>query len=379
MKRLLFLVTEDWFFVLHRLPLARAAMRAGYEVIVATRVGECQEQIEREGIKLIPMGWKRGSRSPIDGIRALWKVASIYRDYQPNVIHHVSIKPVFIGTLASILMPSAGAAAIINNFTGMGTLFISTRRSDRILRWLVVEGLRILFRMKRVHQLVENEDDKRLLLDEMGLKESNVSVIHSVGVDMYRYAPSIEDDGVPIVALASRLIWDKGIGELVEAARILRARGLKFRLALVGAPDTENHSAIPEATLRAWAEEGVVELWGFRNDIEAVWRSIHIAVLPSYREGSPRALIEAAASGRPVVATDVPGCRDVVKHGETGLLVPSGDVRALADALDVLIRDADLRRCMGVKGRKYVEAMFGEDVVIKETFKLYNSVLGGCG
>jgi glycosyltransferase involved in cell wall biosynthesis len=378
-KRLLFLVTEDWFFVLHRLPLARAAMRAGYEVIVATRVGACREQIEREGIKLIHMAWKRGSRNPFDGIYSLWKVASIYRQYKPDIIHHVSIKPVFIGTLASVFLRSTNACAIINNFTGMGTLFISNRLSDKLLRWVIVTTLGFLFRVRRAHQLVENEDDKHLLLHELKLSNKDVSVIHSVGVDMHRYLPTHERDGVPIIALVSRLIWDKGVGELVEAGKILRERGLSFRLALIGAPDLENRTAIPVETLRSWEKQGLVELWGYRSDIEAVWQSIHIAVLPSYREGSPMSLIEAAASGRPVVATDVPGCRDIVRHGETGFLVPSGDAKSLADALEVLVRDADLRTRMGINGRKYVESMFGEESVIKDTFELYKSVLSNCG
>lgn len=375
MKRLMFLVTEDWFFVLHRLPLARAAMRAGYEVIVATRVCTCREQIEKEGIKLIHMNWKRGSRSPVDGIYSLWKVASLYRAYKPDIIHHVSIKPVFIGTLASALVGSTNTCAIINNFTGMGTLFISNRLSDKLLRWVIVTTLGMLFKIRRAHQLVENEDDKDLLIHELNLNTDDVSVIHSVGVDMHRYLPTHERDGVPIIALVSRLIWDKGVRELVEASRMLRMRGLSFRLALVGAPDLENRTAIPLETLQAWESDGLVELWGYRSDIEAVWQSIHIAVLPSYREGSPRSLIEAAASGRPVVATDVPGCRDIVKHGETGFLVPCGDAKSLADALEVLVRDADLRIRMGLKGRKYVELVFGEDGVIKETFDLYKSVL----
>jgi glycosyltransferase involved in cell wall biosynthesis len=378
-KRLLFLVTDDWFFMLHRLPLARAAMRVGYEVIVATRVCSCREQIEKEGIRLIHIDWKRGTRNPVDGIYSLWKAASIYRQYRPDVIHHVSMKPVFIGSLASLFVKTNNSRAIINNYTGMGTLFISRKLSDKILRVIVFRTLRVLFGYNRAHQLVENDDDKDLLLHELDLKNDDVSVIHSVGVDMHRYQPSREREGVPIIALVSRLIWDKGVGELVEAGILLRQRGLSFRLALVGAPDPHNKTSIPANTLKAWEAEGLVELWGYQDDIEAVWKSIHIAVLPSYREGAPRALIEAAASGRPVVATDVPGCRDIVRHGETGFLVPSGDAKALADALELLIRDPGLRMTMGVNGRKYVESMFGEEAVVRDTLELYKSVLKGCG
>ena len=377
MKRLLFLVTEDWFFMLHRLPLAEAAVRAGYEVIVVTRVTNCREQLEDAGIKLIHIDWKRGSRNPFDNLAALIKIAKIYRLYRPEVIHHVSIKPVFIGTIACLFSGShSRSCAVINNFTGLGTLFVSNELSDKLLRIFIVKVLSLLFRVKSIHQLVENEDDKRLLLQELQLPGDRVSVIHSVGVDLLHYQPTAECEGVPIVALVSRLIWDKGVGELVRAGEILRERGVAFRLALVGAPDSENRSAIPEATLKSWASSGLVELWGYRDDVDAVWRSVHIAVLPSYREGSPRALIEAAACGRPVVATDVPGCRDVVKHGETGYLVPSCDPVRLADALEKLICDPALRFNMGLRGRAYVESMFSQEAVITETFKVYATALG---
>jgi glycosyltransferase involved in cell wall biosynthesis len=376
-KRLLFLVTEDWFFVLHRLPLARAAMRAGYEVIVATRVGDCREQLEIEGIRLIHIPWKRGSKNPIDSINSLISVARVYKRYRPDIVHHVSMKSIVIGTFALIFLGIASPHAVVNNYTGMGTLFISDNLGDKLLRWVIILCLRVLYGLKKTHQLVENEDDRNLLIREMKLRDGDVSVIHSVGVDLQRFRPGEKRGEVPIIALASRLIWDKGIGELIEAGKLLRERGLAFRLVLVGRPDPENRSSIPQETLRSWQDSGLVELWGYRNDIDVVWRSVDIAVLPSYREGSPRSLIEAAASGLPVVATDVPGCRDVVKHGKSGFLVPVSDVEALVNALAPLLRESGLRERMGKAGRDYVSSMFNEERVIESTLNLYRSLLAG--
>jgi glycosyltransferase involved in cell wall biosynthesis len=201
-------------------------------------------------------------------------------------------------------------------------------------------------------------------------------LIRGSGVDVRAFSPSEEPEGVPVVLLASRLLWDKGVREFVEAARKLRGRGQACRFVLVGVPDKENPEAVPEATLRAWSAEGIVEWWGLRDDMPAVLRQAALVVLPSYREGIPKILLEAAAGGRPIVTTDVSGCREVVRDGENGLLVPPRDASSLAEAIATLLRDRSLRERMGRRGREIAVSEFSEEVVIAATLSVYRDALG---
>lgn len=373
--KILYLVTEDWYFWSHRVPIARAARAAGFEVVVATRVQSHGERILGEGFRLVPLGWRRRSLHPWNEARAVAELVGVYRRERPDVAHHVALKPAVYGSVAARL---TGTGAVVNTVAGLGYVFTSRETKARLLNRPLRWALRLLFNRPNVRLILQNPDDGRALSEYCAVRPEQTVLIRGSGVDLSRFAPMPEPAGAPNVTMVSRMLWDKGVGELVEVARRLRAAGEPIRVTLVGAPDPENPASIPEERLRAWEREGLVEWLGYREDVADVWRSATIAALPTtYGEGVPKALIEAAACGRPIVATDVPGCREIVKHGETGLLVPPRDTAALESAVRRLSGDAALRRRMGEAGRAHAAAGFSEETVIRETMALYGSLLAG--
>jgi glycosyltransferase involved in cell wall biosynthesis len=370
--KLVYLVTEDWYFLSHRLPMARAARDAGFEVVVATRVGDGSAAIEAEGFRVAPLGWRRGSANPFRELRAVAAIFNLYRRERPDIVHHVAMKPVLEGSLAAWL---AGVAAAVNALTGLGYLFIGKKGLARVLGPAVRCALGFLLaRGAHWRVVIQNPDDLDALVGRGIVRRESAVLIPGSGVDLARFAPSPEPPAPLAAALVGRMLWDKGVGELVEAARILRRRGVALRIRLAGPEDAENPAAIPSATLQGWVGEGAVEWLGQVRDVAALWRETAIAVLPSYREGLPKALLEAAAAGRPMVASDAPGCREIVRHGETGLLVPARDPAALADALALLAGDAALRRRLGAAARLLAEQRFGEAAVADATVDLYRAL-----
>lgn len=374
MAKLLFLVTEDWYFCSHRLPLARAAKAAGYEVVVATRVSAHADAITAEGFKLIAIGLRRSSRNPWRELRAILEIAGIYRRERPDLVHHVALKPVLYGAIAARL---ARVPAVVNALAGLGFVFASATLKARLLRPWVVGALRLSIDADGSALIVQNPDDRKMLVEAGVVSAARVRLIRGSGVDVGRFATTPEPGGTPLVMLPSRLLWDKGVGEFVAAAQLLRERGVAARFVLVGDSDPETSAAIPVGQLQAWQSGGAVEWWGRREDMPAVLASSHVVCLPSYRgEGLPKVLLEAAACGRPLVATDVPGCREIVIDGGNGLLVPPRDAPALADAIGRLLADPDLRAAMGRRGRELVEAQFSEERVVAQTLALYRELTG---
>ena len=373
MPKLLFLVTEDWYFCSHRLPLARAAKAAGYEVVVATRVSAHADAITAEGFKLVPIGLRRSGRNPWRELKAILEIVGIYRRERPDLVHHVALKPVLYGAIAARL---AHVPAVVNALAGLGFVFASASRKARLLRPWVAGALRLSVDADDSALIVQNPDDRKMLVEAGIVKAARIRLIRGSGVDIRRFAPSPEPAGTPLVMLPSRLLWDKGVGEFVAAAGLLRERGAEARFALVGDGDPGNPATIPEGRLRAWQAEGAVEWWGRREDMPAVLSSAAIVCLPSYREGLPKVLLEAAACGRPLVATDVPGCREIVIDGGNGLLVPPRDAPALAEAIGRLIKEPGLRADMGRRGRELVEAQFSEERVVAQTLAVYRELAG---
>lgn len=373
--RLCFFVTEDWYFVSHRLPLALAARRAGYEVAVVTRVGEQGQVIRDAGLTLIPLRLGRRRVHPLRDPLAIMQVARIYRQRQFEIVHHVGMKPILYGVMAARL---AGVPYVVNAFAGMGYLFTGRAPGVRARRMLVRRLLRGGLRGVAQRVIVQNPDDRGLVMREFGVASEAIVVIRGSGVDVDRFVVTAPPLGPPwVVVLPGRLLRDKGVEEFVAAARILRAEGFAARFALVGARDPENPSSVSEKALRGWLRDSVVEHWGHRNDMERVLSAAHIVCLPSYREGLPKALLEACASGRPIVATDVPGCREVVRTGENGILVGARDSDALAGALRTLLVDRGLRECMGARGREIAVEEFSLERVIQATLKVYSDLLEG--
>ncbi|MEW6117621.1 MAG: glycosyltransferase family 4 protein [Nitrospirota bacterium] len=370
--KILFLVTEDWYFCSHRLPIARAARDSGYSVVVATRVQGHGEQIEKEGFKLVPISLQRSSKNPLREILSILEITKIYRSERPDIVHHVAMKPVLYGSIAALF---GGIGAVVNALAGMGYIFTSHDRKAKFLKPVVKLGFRFLLGRPNSRVIIQNPDDRLMMIGAVGIPHEKVMLIKGSGVDTSRFAPTPEPEGTIVVALVSRMLWDKGIKEFVEAAQMIKGKGVEAKCILVGSPDPENPASIPESQLLEWTKSGAVSWIGHQNDIPAVWAQAHIAVLPSYREGLPKALLEAAACGRPIVTTDTTGCREVVKHGENGLLVPIKDAKALAEALQNMIVNAAMRKRMGAMGRRMVEAEFSEERVVNETLAVYKELL----
>jgi glycosyltransferase involved in cell wall biosynthesis len=370
--RLLYLVTEDWYFCSHRLPLAAAARDAGFDVSVATRVRDHADEIRRAGVEPIPIGLSRRSLNPFRELGALREIVRIYRTVKPDIVHHVALKPVIYGSLAARL---AGGPAVVNALAGLGYVFSSRDRTARLVRPAVEAVFRALLDRPASRLIVQNPDDLAFLVGERVISPDRAALIRGSGVDTRRFVPAPEPAGPPLVVLPARMLRDKGVFEFVAAAERLKAEGVAARFALVGDPDPDNPASIPEATLKRWADGGAVEWWGWREKMVEVFQQCHLVCLASYREGLPKALIDAAACGRAIVTCDVPGCREVVRDGENGLLVPPRDGAALATALRRLIGDPKLRRAMGERGRALAVAEFSVERVIEQTLGLYRELL----
>ncbi|MBF0247296.1 MAG: glycosyltransferase family 4 protein [Alphaproteobacteria bacterium] len=369
--KMLITVTEDWAFCSHRIPTAMAARDAGYDVAVVARMGDSRVRIETLGFRAIPWAIKRESMSPLSELAALRDLIRIYRRERPDAVYHVAIKSILYGTLAARL---ARVKRVYNLFSGMGVVFISDRPKFRLIRALATPVLRWAMRPNTVRLQVQNADD-RAMLNGLGIgAPDRTDLMPGSGLDLENYPETPEPAAErPLAVAVSRMLWDKGIGELAEAARRLKDRNAPIRVVLVGAPDPANPASIPEATLKAWTDEGVLEWWGRRDDVPDILKQSHIAVLPSYREGMPRSLLEAASVGRPLVAFDAPGCRDLVRDGENGLLVPFRDAAALADALETLAKDGDMRRRLGARARRDVETTYGAAAIRARLVEIFRS------
>ncbi|MDE0391719.1 MAG: glycosyltransferase family 4 protein [Rhodospirillales bacterium] len=373
--RLLFVTGDDGFFFSHIMPVALAARDAGFAVAVACPVAVYGDAIRGAGMRVFPIPLKRGRVSPLADLRTLAALLRICRAEWPDIVHPVAMKPVLYGAAAARL---SGVPAIVGVLTGLGYVFTSGDIKARVLRPLLRRALRWALDGRRSTCIVQNPDDA-VFIAGLGLDERRIVVILGCGVDTARFAPSPEPKGPVRIAMVARLLWDKGVGEFVEAARIARTQDPNLRFTLIGAPDEGNPAAVPLAQLEGWRDDGLIDWQGHRDDIPAVWRESHIAVLPSYREGLPKALLEAASSGRPIVAADVPGSREIVRGGESGLLVPPRDPAALAAAILRLADDPPLRARLGAGGRRLVERHFSEDRIAAETLALWRRLLDSAG
>jgi glycosyltransferase involved in cell wall biosynthesis len=369
-KKILYLVAEDWYFVSHRLPMARAARSAGYEVHVATRVVECAHQIENEGFALHPIAWQRGSINPLQMMAAAIAVRGLYRKLQPDIVHHVAFAPAIIGSLAALGLPMAK----LNALAGLGFVFTSKTAKAQLLRLLTHHLLGFLLQRPGTMVLVQNPDDGAMV-ERLGVAKDRIALIPGSGVDIELLTPLTEPDGPFTVAFVGRLLYDKGVEALVRAHEILNKRGVRVRALLAGVPDPSNPASIPEPTLAHWRQRENLVLIGHVEDVRTVWAKAHVAILPSRREGLPKSLLEAAACGRPLIASDVPGCREIARHGVNALLVPPDDPEALAHAIATLMNDPDIRIRFGRASRQIVVADFSSARIADEIVALYARLL----
>ncbi|PVZ16459.1 Glycosyltransferase involved in cell wall bisynthesis [Pseudomonas sp. URIL14HWK12:I9] len=367
MKKLLFIVNVDWFFISHRLPLALAAQQAGFEVHLACAVTDRLNELERHGIVVHPLALDRRSASPLQAFKSCWAMFRLMRMLKPTAVHLVTIKPVLLGGLAARL---AGIERVIAAISGLGFVFMATGPKAAVRRCLVALLYRLALRRGNVKVIFQNEDDQTLLEQHAGIHPSQAVRIRGSGVDLAAWLPSPLPEGPALVVMAARMLKDKGVLEYVEAARALQGyRGARF--VLVGGVDEGNPTSLTSDQLQKWSEAGVIDWWGARSDMAEVFSQAHIVVLPSYREGLPKCLIEAAACGRAVVTTDVPGCRDAIEPGQSGLLVEVRNAGALAQGIRKLLDDPVTVVHMGAAGRALAEQAFDVREVARMHMALY--------
>ncbi len=369
---LAFVVNTDGFFLSHRLPIALAARRAGFEVLVIAEETGSGCEILENGLRFVPFSFARGRLNPLAEAGTLVRLERLYRSLTPALLHHVTIKPVVYGSLAARAVPDA---RVVNALSGLGWTFSRHRRAA-LLNFVGRPLFRIALRRPRTRAVFQNPDDRRRLLDMGMVAAEQTIVIRGSGVDCSRFLPRPEPNGAPIVMLASRMLWDKGVREFVGAAPIVRRQEPRVRFVLVGDTDEGNPTAVPVSRLERWNESGEVEWWGHRADMPDVMAMAAIIVLPSFHEGLPKVLLEAAACGRPIVASDVAGCREIVSHGENGLLVPAGDSDSLAEAILDLVRSPDRRAQFGRAGRARAVSEFAVENVVERTLAVYRDLLG---
>ena len=366
MKIILFANT-DWYLYNYRLPLARALREEGHEVLLISPPGQYGQRLLHEGLRWEAISLSRRGANPLAEAAAILRLKRLYRREQPDLVHHFTIKPVLWGSLAARM---AGVKKVVNAITGLGYVFTTRNTFTLIARPLVRWLYRLCLRGSRV--IFQNQHDLDFFGREGLVRPGQSVLIRGSGVDIRRYQPAPLPAGLPVVVLPARMLWDKGVAEFVEAARIINAQGVQARFALVGLPDEGNPSTIPPAQIGEWVKRGLVEHWGWRDDMAAVYHAASLVCLPSYGEGLAKSLIEAAACGRALVASDIPGCREVVRQGVNGLLVPPRDARSLADALRSLLDDRTRLEEMGRSSRIIANSEFAVEIVNRDTIKEYN-------
>jgi len=371
-KKLMFVVNVDWFFISHRLPIALAARDAGYEVHVAAGITDRLAELERHGFIVHPLNIVRGATGFGSNLASLLEIYSLFRRLRPDIAHLVTIKPVLLGGIAARMARITGVLAAIS---GLGFVFVA-RGWRHAFRQAIVGRLYSLALGARNQIVVfQNLDDLNRVSDFARLPRRNAALIRGSGVSLDSYVNTPMPEGVPLVMMAARLLSDKGVWEFVDAARMLQDQGVPARFCLVGSIDADNPSSLTTGDFEKIRAAGHIELWGQRDDMASILSKATIVVLPSYREGLPKVLIEAAACGRAVVTTDVPGCRDAITPGVTGLLVPDRDAQALAVAIRSLLDDPHLCEEMGKAGRALAEREFDIRSVVDAHLRIYGELL----
>lgn len=372
MKKLLFVVNVDWFFISHRLPIAIAALKQGYEVHIATGVTGKQSELESYGLIVHPLPIARGKASVFHEVLTLWKIIRLFKQIKPDLLHLVTIKPVLYGGIAAHFYRPKGIVAAIS---GLGYVFTTTGKISAIRRFLISFIYRLALKHPKLKVIFQNHDDKYLLSNATKLKPEKTVIIPGSGVDLSIFTVQPEPPNSPIVVMAARLLSDKGVFEFAEAATQVQQRYPDVIFQLAGDLDPDNPASVTEQQILEWRENAPFQLLGQCHDVANLFSQTHLVVLPSYREGFPKVLIEAAACGRAVITTDVPGCRDAIIPDQTGLLVPPRNAKALAEAMERLIANKELRQQMGKAGRKLAEERYAIEQVVATHLALYQELL----
>ncbi len=369
-KKLLFVISEDWYFISHRLFLAQYAKSQGYEVYLLTRVTKHADEIKNSGINLIHWPIKRRSANLLKELSSIIKVLQTIKMVRPDIIHAVALKPILYGAIGANIF---NIKSRVFAFAGLGYIFSSTQYLARFLRPILTKTIKSLLQNKSSIVIAQNQDDINLLLSNNVVNSDQIKLIRGSGVDTEKFRQKLSSSNAdPIILLPARLLWDKGIGDFVKASEIFKQRDLSARFIVAGRRDDDNPESIPEDVISEWTENKLLEVMGHVEDMPELYNASSIVCLPSFREGLPKSLLEAASSSKPIVTYDVPGCREVVIDGENGLLVKSRDYKSLAGALEKLLVNSDLRNSMGLAGRKRIENYFSQEEVALQTELVWN-------
>jgi glycosyltransferase involved in cell wall biosynthesis len=370
--KILLVANTGWYLYNFRSALAKRLVSEGYEVAMISPHDEFVAEMNAQGFRTILWDLARQAAPPWDELGSIRKLVKIYRQEQPSLVHHFTIKPVSYGSLAARL---ANVPSVINSVTGRGYVFMGTSYKAAYLKLFVKLLFSIGYSHLNVATTFENASDLEFFVQDGLVPNRNLYLINGVGVDTntFFYAPQPKTDP-PLLVFPGRLLWAKGVGTLVEAARILKSRN-NVRIVLVGKPDPGNPESIDERIIESWVKEGLVEWWGWQSDMTSIYHQSSLVILPSMGEGLSKALLEAAACGRPIVATDVPGCREVVIPGVTGYLVSTDNPRALAERIERLVRNPGLREQMGLSGRRLIEENYADDLVNEQIMNIYQKLL----
>lgn len=372
-NRILYVDNRVKYVLSHRIPWLEKAREAGFDVHVTTLTAGEGSRIEDEGFPYHSISKKRRSKNPLHELQLIFRLCALYRRLQPDIVHQITLRSILYGGIASLL---SREPAIVNGVTGLGYLFTADDSTIRAMRASVLWGLWMLRRGREQTYLFQNPDDERLFQRKGIARPSNSVLIRGSGVDTAQFDHRTESSGSKIVLFPARMLWHKGVQEFVDAARLVKKDLQDVRFVMVGDIDKDNPAGVSATRIEQWEEEGVIDWWGYQDSMPDVFAQSHIVCLPSkYREGVPKVLIEAASCGRPIVTTDMPGCREIVQDGENGILVPPNDAGAVARAVTHLLGDEELRSDMGKRGRALVQDEFSVDHVVARTVKVYQELL----
>lgn len=367
--KILYIVNEPWFFLSHRLPIALAAQEQGHTVHVATREGIAVQEILKIGFIHHEISLSRNGSSVPSELNSLLEIWKLINNVKPDVLHLVTIKPVLYGGIASRFTSVKKVVAAVS---GLGTLFLAEGTRADLKRKVGIGLYRLALRSKKTTVILQNPDDKQLLIDLKAVKAEQTTLIRGSGIDLSTFQALPENlTDTPIVTFAARLLFDKGLAEYVDAIKLLNKKGIVANYQIVGDLDSGNNTSATEKDIEEWKTIPNLVVLGYQEDMSTVFKDSNIVVLPSYREGLPKVLIEAAACGRAVITTDVPGCRDAIEENKTGLLVPVKDSKELASAIEKLVTDTELRVEMGIAGRQLAEREFAIEKVIEKHLSIY--------
>ena len=366
---IIFVANRPFGLLSSRVPLMRLFQKCGWRVIAATAEDKDTEKLREMGVVVHEITFSRKGLTPGRDVVALWNLTRLYRRYRPTLVHHFNAKPIIFGNLAACLIPRA---SVVNTITGLGKAVLSSR----LIRGMAAMGYRLSLRRSDM-TVFQNPDDHELFVGRRWVAAEKTRVILSSGVDLERFRERNSRElreSSPRVLMAARILWSKGVAEFVEAAKLVRRSFPDACLQLAGEFDPVHPDAIEREWVEGHVNAGTIEFLGYIEKLEDVLPDVYVCVLPSYREGVPRVLLEASACAVPVITTDVPGCREALVPESSGLLVPPKDARKLADAILRLLENRDLRDRMGRAARQMAVRRFDIKAIAKEYSSIYSSL-----